>query len=241
MANSHDTPKKICCKCKRTLPATDEYFYRSRGRLSSPCKQCQRQYHWDNRERILERMAKYRTIPEIRERERIRTQNRRENPIIRDRDRNTSREWKRNNPERVLKYMTEYRRENREYLLEYARQSTRNYNRNPENRKRAVVRVREWRKLNPKKNRVLHLRRRAREYNALGNHTARDIEYLWFEQSGRCGYCGITLFEDYQVDHIIPLSRRGNNNPDNLCLTCPDCNARKNNKTPSEWEKMRGW
>jgi len=33
---------KTCRKCKQGKPATDEYFYRKKNHLTSPCKQCQR-------------------------------------------------------------------------------------------------------------------------------------------------------------------------------------------------------
>lgn len=32
---------KKCLKCKDSKPATDEYFYRKKGYLTSPCKVCQ--------------------------------------------------------------------------------------------------------------------------------------------------------------------------------------------------------
>ncbi len=32
---------KKCLKCKDSKPATDEYFYRKKGYLTSPCKTCQ--------------------------------------------------------------------------------------------------------------------------------------------------------------------------------------------------------
>ena len=47
----------------------------------------------------------------------------------------------------------------------------------------------------------------------------------------KCKYCGrSTRHVKCHVDHIIPLSRGGTNDIDNLCLACRDCNLRKYNK-----------
>ncbi|MDZ4245661.1 MAG: HNH endonuclease [Dehalococcoidia bacterium] len=49
----------------------------------------------------------------------------------------------------------------------------------------------------------------------------------------KCRYCGHTAQEEgikLCVEHIIPISRGGNNNPANLITACCDCNVRKRNK-----------
>ncbi len=78
-----------------------------------------------------------------------------------------------------------------------------------------------------------------RQRNSLGNRNA--IKELLIEQSGHCGYCGITLHDDGVIDHIIPLSRGGTSDPDNLAACCKDCNHRKFTMTPDEWRNKRGW
>jgi hypothetical protein len=50
-----------------------------------------------------------------------------------------------------------------------------------------------------------------------------------------CRYCG-RYTPDGHVDHIIPLSRGGNDDLDNLAWACPDCNGSKGDKTLAEWE-----
>ena len=37
------------------------------------------------------------------------------------------------------------------------------------------------------------------------------------------------------VDHILPRTRGGQNNPENLRLLCESCNASKGSKADSEW------
>jgi hypothetical protein len=62
-----------------------------------------------------------------------------------------------------------------------------------------------------------------------------SIRRIVTEQArGRCAYCqlqikitGVSL----TVEHIIPTSAGGENSPDNLCLSCWDCNLNKSNRT----------
>lgn len=84
-------------------------------------------------------------------------------------------------------------------------------------------------------------RRRAMIKNAEGSHTREDIRILYDEQEGRCAYCGITLHNEYHLDHIIPLIQGGSNNPDNLACACAACNLSKNEKLLEEWMVSRGW
>ena len=57
-----------------------------------------------------------------------------------------------------------------------------------------------------------------------------------------CVYRGRELFYDdeeeednVEIDHKIPVSRGGSNDPDNLQATCGYCNARKGAKTHEEY------
>lgn len=81
---------------------------------------------------------------------------------------------------------------------------------------------------------------KARKLKAEGYHTKEDIQKLLIKQNHLCNECKINLTE-YDVDHIIPLSRGGSNGPDNLQLLCPPCNGSKNDKTPEEWRQWKEW
>jgi hypothetical protein len=48
-----------------------------------------------------------------------------------------------------------------------------------------------------------------------------------------CQYCGAN--EDLTCDHIIPLSRGGTNDDDNLTTACRSCNSSKGSRLLSEW------
>jgi 5-methylcytosine-specific restriction endonuclease McrA len=77
--------------------------------------------------------------------------------------------------------------------------------------------------------------RRARRLKASGSHTQNDIHILLKSQKGLCWWCDKPVGNRYHVDHRIPLTRGGSDAPENLCISCPECNLRKQNKLPQEW------
>jgi len=80
-----------------------------------------------------------------------------------------------------------------------------------------------------------------------------DYDHKWKQQEGKCAYCGCSMVRSKDIkdillqstahfrsnyctiDHIIPLSREGLHEPENIVLACRKCNARKHNKTPKEY------
>ena len=63
----------------------------------------------------------------------------------------------------------------------------------------------------------------------------------WWQQktaSGTCHYCGRKVgFKNLTMDHIIPLARGGRSTRDNLVPCCKECNNRKKNSLPVEWDE----
>ena len=54
----------------------------------------------------------------------------------------------------------------------------------------------------------------------------------------KCRYCGRSAREvKTHVDHVVPLSRGGTDDIENLCLACVECNLKKSNKT---WTAKHG-
>ncbi len=59
---------------------------------------------------------------------------------------------------------------------------------------------------------------------------------LFIEDSDKvCFYCDKDCDKDFHVDHIIPLSKGGEHERYNLCISCPTCNLRKNSLDPEEF------
>lgn len=95
--------------------------------------------------------------------------------------------------------------------------------------------MRKWRSENPEKDKVRSESYRARKANALGAHCAEDIKKIYEQQGGRCWYCQTPVGSKYHIDHRIPLSKGGSNNPNNLVVACQSCNCRKQGRMPHEF------
>lgn len=56
-----------------------------------------------------------------------------------------------------------------------------------------------------------------------------------FDRDGRaCTYCG-SADQPLHCDHVVPASRGGSSEADNLTTACKPCNLSKNDRTPEEW------
>lgn len=66
--------------------------------------------------------------------------------------------------------------------------------------------------------------------------TAVAKEKIFIRDKYECQYCG--SHEDLEIDHIIPLSKGGNNEDSNLITACHKCNNLKGDKDIKEFFKM---
>lgn len=56
-----------------------------------------------------------------------------------------------------------------------------------------------------------------------------------FDRDGyACTYCGSADLP-LHCDHVVPVSRGGSSEPENLTTACKPCNLSKNDRTPQEW------
>jgi 5-methylcytosine-specific restriction endonuclease McrA len=49
-----------------------------------------------------------------------------------------------------------------------------------------------------------------------------------------CVYCGVTP-KSLHCDHVVPYSKGGSSDIENLATSCPSCNMSKGDKTIEEW------
>lgn len=77
-------------------------------------------------------------------------------------------------------------------------------------------------------------------------------EPMWLRTGGRCEYCGIQMPTWYDagapgadvrvapsIDHRMPKSRGGTDDPENLAIACRSCNSSKGAKTEAEFRAWR--
>lgn len=80
---------------------------------------------------------------------------------------------------------------------------------------------------------------REREWNYANRAVSRENrEEVMAASGGQCAACGTT--ESLEIDHIVPVSRGGTNERENLQVLCRPCNRRKRSKTDDEWRSKIG-
>ncbi|MGD2269169.1 MAG: HNH endonuclease [Desulfobacterales bacterium] len=66
-------------------------------------------------------------------------------------------------------------------------------------------------------------------------------ESQWWKRrlaKGECHYCGRTASpKDLTMDHIVPISRGGKSTRGNVVAACKECNNKKKQLLPMEWEQ----
>jgi len=68
--------------------------------------------------------------------------------------------------------------------------------------------------------------------------SATKRERVFLKYDGKCAYCGCRLNQDtFHIDHIIPKSRKGKNDFENLNPSCPTCNSCKGTFLIEDWRK----
>ncbi len=165
--------------------------------------------------------------------------------------------WAANHQEHIRAYSIEYKQRSgtkeRHRLLERERRKrsdVKAYQRAHDKAKQARPEYREKERLRSKmryyqpggKEKVTaryHLRR-ARLQASSGTYAPSQIQTKLKKQRHRCYYCMAEFVKQkqkykYHIEHVIPLSRGGTNDIDNIVLSCPLCNLKKGNKLPHEF------
>lgn len=198
---------KHCKFCGQDKPL-EEFAVHPAGKHGrhSKCKACTRRMHHEKRaERLGSRRAKRAEHPEV--------------------ARERGRIYYRNNRHIFLRNMQQQRAQKTDWR-----------SRNPD-RARELAREhdRARRRAHPH---IFKLRDTARKLRQRANGALRShqLQALWEAQAGKCRWCKKALaLSEACLDHIISVSRGGDNRVSNLCWACRDCNQRKYNKMPHEF------
>lgn len=98
-----------------------------------------------------------------------------------------------------------------------------------------------WLNKNPERKsmyeRIKYSNRRTRLKNIGGKVSIHYVKQLKYKQWNTCYWC-LEPLTKYHLDHVIPISKGGDNSNNNLVVACPACNLQKNNKLVEEWFAM---
>ncbi|ONK24359.1 hypothetical protein BLX87_05450 [Bacillus sp. VT-16-64] len=75
----------------------------------------------------------------------------------------------------------------------------------------------------------------AAKYGVFDDLTANDVMFVFAISHGECSYCG-EVTDDYQLEHIVPLSKGGKNTLSNVTCVCKTCNRSKFNHDLLTWQ-----
>jgi len=186
--------------CKKC--GTSEWY--NDGKCVSCRKEYNRRYSQDNSAAKNEYQRRYR----------------KENPAA---EKERSRRWRQGNPAEAKEYKLRYRQEHSAAIKEYNR---RYYE---ENSAAMNESGRRWRQTNPESVASSKHRYRTRKTSAGGSYTAAEWKALVEHYRGKCLCCGR---DDVKLtaDHVVPVTKGGTSNIDNIQPLCGSCNSRKGDK-----------
>lgn len=187
--------------CKRC--GSSEWY--KNGNCAPCAREATKKWQRENPEKHNEKSRRWLRLHPDKERERS-ARRRLENP---EKARASVRKWQRENPEKAKANKQKWQREN------------------PEKMREASAR---WARENPEKHRAKDHRRNTRKTNAGGSYTVAEWKSLIDHYGNKCPCCGR---DDVKLtaDHIIPVSKGGTSNIDNIQPLCLPCNASKGDKT----------
>jgi 5-methylcytosine-specific restriction endonuclease McrA len=150
-----------------------------------------------------------------------------------------TKQWRKNNAERAHATAKAYRKANR--ASETARQ--RRWRRSPYGKEAHKAAIRKWTLANPEASTGIRLRRAKAEVE--GNATPELIAAKWEGGNKNCCLCGKPTDRTIQspdpmsfsIEHLIPISRGGRHDIDNIDFAHRVCNSSKGNRTLEEYRE----
>ena len=141
--------------------------------------------------------------------------------------------WRAANRDKLRECVRNYRRKNMATLRE------RNLERYYRNHEQYKSKHQEWMRANPEK-KAQYSRKRHKHAVANGRNdlTADDVREIAALQGGRCALCARKV--KLTVDHMLALSKGGENTRRNVQMLCHPCNSGKRDRDAMAYARTRG-
>ena len=224
---------KACTKCGVFYNDASANFYRNKSSFRPWCKSCSqtasKDYKARNQEQIAAKEKEYRQEYVAKNRDRIAAQKKEYNQRNAERLKDRRKEKYQANRAAVLEQMANRYQANRTRIIAHVK---RYYAEHADERREYQAR---YKHEHPERVRVHERRRRARKLLSRGSHTEADVRRQHDAQKGLCYWCQVAIGTDYEVDHVIPVSKGGDDSPANIVIACAPCNRRKGAQMPSEF------
>lgn len=249
---------KVCTKCGE-FKSFNEFAKNSRNKTDGrqpKCKVCNKKYRLENVEKRKEYDKKYtkRNSEYVRERkkkwhemniERIKENKKKYYQENKEYIQNKTKKWRSDNPLRYREQMKIRREQNPEYMIHWREKNT---NRIIEYNKRIYwgnvemfrKRAREFAKTARGREISFKSRMKRKSYKHKVYFTLFERKQILNRDNWNCQCCGIKVHDrstgywntpdKAHIDHIIPISKGGNSEPDNLQVLCRTCNLTKKDK-----------
>jgi 5-methylcytosine-specific restriction endonuclease McrA len=214
--------EKLCARCKQVLDVSN--FYTSKGKINGWCKKCFCAYTSD----------RAKTHP--RKKELVNAANKRFYEKHKELSYANTVEWRNKNPERYKEITKNYYEANKGVITNrankfYQDNKDRILRERKEYRINNVISIKEHKKKYNKEHRqekqIRENYRRAKKRNNGGLYTVKEWVDLCNKYGNKCLRCNETGIK-LTADHIVPISKGGNNNIENIQPLCASCNSIKN-------------
>lgn len=207
---------KECTRCKTIKPLESfSINRRDKSGRQPKCKDCNAKYAAENSEREKQRAHDH--YWKDHEYTLVHRKELRQRPEARAKKAEQDKKYYEENKEKIQNRYRTWSRSNRDSLNEYHR------NWYQENIEHARI-------LNRAKGHRRRLNCLRNGNNTLTSDQVREI----IESSTQCYYC-LKNCEELSLDHVVPISRGGQNCIENIVSCCKSCNSSKNDKLLHEW------
>jgi 5-methylcytosine-specific restriction endonuclease McrA len=107
-------------------------------------------------------------------------------------------------------------------------------------RERCMAQAKKWHDEHPLHTRASKMSYKIRQKNGVPEVMSRIRLCNWLiAQDMSCKWCGKDCSDEFEIDHIIPLSKGGPHVESNLAISCHDCNYEKRAQMPDKFLKSR--